>query len=61
MPRYAGFSTLGLTLSVLFVGPIAPATKRGPASGCAAANFAVAALASSAAVLLMKCTCVGGG
>ena len=55
MPRNAGFSTDGDTLSVLFVGPMAPATNRG-LLGSRALNLAVTDLASSAAVLLMKYT-----
>ena len=55
MPRSAGFSTLGLTLSVLLVGPMAPATNfRLP--GCAAMYAAVAFLASRAAVRLISAT-----
>lgn len=56
MPRNAGFSTLGDTLSVLLVGPTAPATNLGPASGCAAMKRAVTRLASAAASLLMAYT-----
>ena len=55
MPRKAGFSTDGDTLSVLLVGPMAPATNlRLP--GCWAMYSAVHCLASLAASVLIRYT-----